>query len=78
MSMAEPFLPAHEPSDDDRARDTAFDDDDVLIEPDTAPAEAEPAAEEDEDVPAFRTPVAGDRLTADELAEELDDEAAPL
>ncbi|WP_181133713.1 hypothetical protein [Rathayibacter sp. AY2B9] len=75
MSMAEPFLPAHEPRDADRARDTV-DDDDVLLEPDTAPAEAEPALDEDEDAPVFRTPVPGDRLTADELAEELDDEAS--
>lgn len=83
MSTSEPFLPAGEPRGDDeedaRVRDLRDDpqDDteyDVDDEPAVADADAERAADEQRrraDSTPFRRPRAGDRLSAEELADEL-------
>ncbi|MDY0914516.1 hypothetical protein [Rathayibacter festucae] len=72
--MAEPFMPAHESADTDPARrDTTIADDDVVTEPDNAPADVDLDAE---NATAFRTPVVGDKLTAGELAKELQDDSS--
>ncbi|OOB91261.1 hypothetical protein [Rathayibacter sp. VKM Ac-2630] len=65
MSMAEPFLPSSRP-----ARDAEQAERDLDVE--AAPGTAEPEV----DLPPagpFRTPVPGDRLSADQLADEIGD-----
>jgi hypothetical protein len=75
MSMSEPFLPAHEPRAEPDPREHDLDGDVVLDPhadadpaPDNAPLVHAGAAE-----PPFRTPTAGDHLTAQALADELGD-----
>jgi len=80
MSTAEPFMPAHEPAaptagaehDVDHDTDVIFDGD-----ADDTAEEAEGGEDPTPDYPlsaAFRTPVAGERLTAEQLERDLENE----
>jgi hypothetical protein len=74
MSMSEPFLPAHEPRPEPDAREHDIDpEEDVFIEPAGAPVPTVEAdlVHEDAPRPPFRTPVPGNALTPDQLADEL-------
>lgn len=74
MSMAEPLLPAH--TTDDSAAEQAIDvPKDAGIDPEARTAEPETTdAPEDANAGPFRSPAPGDRLTAAELAAELDED----
>lgn len=74
MSMSEPFLPAHEPRHEPDPREHDIDAEaDVFIEPTgthVSPMEAD-LVHTDARLPPFRTPIPGDALRPDELADEL-------
>ena len=82
MSMEEPFMPGDEPApapdprehdvDEDADCDRDVDDEPAVDDPDADRA-AERQFEHTEGGP-FRTPVAGDRLTAEQLETDLGDE----
>jgi hypothetical protein len=77
MSMSEPFMPAQEPAASSKPSDRDLDaDTDVFIESGVDDPDAQEAAARQrarvEDAP-FRTPVAGARLTEDELEQDLGD-----
>lgn len=75
--MAEPFMPAHQPASTPDPTEHDIDTDvDVIF--DTAPSDADgEAVHAGAPDPAFRTPVAGDKLTSAELDAELNgDETA--
>ena len=74
MSTSEPFMPAHWPSDRDRARNEIDIDGDVDVLPQTGATDDDQPTIDEIELPenhTFRIPTPGDALSAEELRADL-------